>query len=110
MQALSDSGQYAHIKTGLVPRSTSGAESSCTRSRRRSKTSGTGSTNLDWRSFLHNHGLNAVVLGPEFGRQVQAMFERDLAESNPITLQTWQQRGLDLRVKELFAQAWEYWL
>jgi len=22
-----------------------------------------GSTNLDWRSFLHNHELNAVVLG-----------------------------------------------
>jgi cardiolipin synthase A/B len=69
-----------------------------------------GSTNLDWRSFLHNHELNAVVLGPEFGRQVQAMFDRDLAESNAITLDNWQQRGLDLRVKELFAQAWEYWL
>jgi hypothetical protein len=26
-----------------------------------------GSTNLDWRSFLHNHELNAVVLGTEFG-------------------------------------------
>ena len=26
-----------------------------------------GSTNLDWRSFLHNHELNAVVLGSEFG-------------------------------------------
>ena len=26
-----------------------------------------GSTNLDWRSFLHNHELNAVVLGAEFG-------------------------------------------
>jgi cardiolipin synthase A/B len=38
------------------------------------------------------------------------MFERDLAESNAITLDNWQQRGLDLRVKELFAQAWEYWL
>lgn len=56
------------------------------------------------------HELNAVVLGPEFGRQVQAMFERDLAESNEITLDNWQQRGLDLRVKELFAQGWEYCL
>jgi cardiolipin synthase A/B len=69
-----------------------------------------GSTNLDWRSFLHNHELNAVVLGPEFGRQVQALFDKDLAESQAITLEAWQQRGLDLRVKELFAQAWEYWL
>jgi cardiolipin synthase A/B len=69
-----------------------------------------GSTNLDWRSFLHNHELNAVVLGAEFGRQVQAMFDKDLAESQAITLEAWQQRGLDLHVKELFAQAWEYWL
>jgi cardiolipin synthase len=69
-----------------------------------------GSTNLDWRSFLHNHELNAVVLGVEFGKQLQAMFDRDLAASEAITLQTWQQRGLDLRAKELFARAWEYWL
>ena len=69
-----------------------------------------GSTNLDWRSFLHNHELNAVVLGAEFGRQVQAMFDRDLAASEAITLEAWQRRGLDLRVKELFARAWEYWL
>jgi cardiolipin synthase len=69
-----------------------------------------GSTNLDWRIFLHNHELNAVVLGTEFGNQVQAMFAKDLAESDAITLERWQQRSLDLRVKELFARAWEYWL
>jgi cardiolipin synthase A/B len=69
-----------------------------------------GSTNLDWRSFLHNHELNAVVLGAEFGRQVQAMFDKDLAASDAITLDAWQRRSLDLRVKELFARAWEYWL
>ncbi len=69
-----------------------------------------GSTNLDWRSFLHNHELNAVVLGADFGRQVQAMFERDLAASDAITLVTWQQRQIDVRVKEMFARVWEYWL
>ena len=69
-----------------------------------------GSTNLDWRSFLHNHELNAVVLGAEFGRELQTLFDRDLAESDAITLEAWQQRGIDLRIKELFAQAWEYWL
>jgi len=69
-----------------------------------------GSTNLDWRSFLHNHELNAVVLGAEFGRQVQALFDRDLAASDAITLDAWQRRSLDLRVKEMFARAWEYWL
>ncbi len=69
-----------------------------------------GSTNLDWRSFLHNHELNAVVLGTGFGSQVQAMFDKDLAASQAITLHAWQRRGLDLRIKELFARVWEYWL
>lgn len=69
-----------------------------------------GSTNLDWRSFLHNYELNAVVLGPDFGRQVKAMFDKDLAASETITLEKWQRRPLDMRVKEWFARVWEYWL
>ena len=69
-----------------------------------------GSTNLDWRSFLHNYELNAVVLGPDFGKQVQAMFDKDLAASDAITLEAWQRRALDLRLKEWFARVWEYWL
>ncbi|WP_296890431.1 cardiolipin synthase [Thiobacillus sp.] len=69
-----------------------------------------GSTNLDWRSFLHNYELNAVVLGTEFGKQVQTMFARDLAASDAITLEQWRQRPLNLRLKEWFARVWEYWL
>jgi cardiolipin synthase len=69
-----------------------------------------GSTNLDWRSFLHNYELNAVVLGTEFGDQVRAMFDTDLAASDAITLEQWSRRQLDLRVQEWFAQVWAYWL
>ena len=69
-----------------------------------------GSTNLDWRSFLHNHELNAVVLGVGFGRQLQAMFATDLAASEAITLEQWTQRPLHLRLQEWFAGLWEYWL
>lgn len=69
-----------------------------------------GSTNLDWRSFLHNRELNAVVLGPAFGSQVQAMFSNDLAASDEITLAKWRQRPLDRRIKESFARVWKYWL
>ncbi|MEY3295693.1 MAG: hypothetical protein RLZZ451_1741 [Pseudomonadota bacterium] len=72
--------------------------------------SSVGSTNLDWRSFLHNHELNAVVLGTQFGRKVQAMFAADLAASEAITLERWQRRPLLLRLKEWFAGLWEYWL
>jgi len=69
-----------------------------------------GSTNLDWRSFLHNYELNAVVLGAEFGAQVQAMFAKDLAASEPITLEQWLHRPLQLRLMEAVARLWEYWL
>ena len=69
-----------------------------------------GSTNLDWRSFLHNYELNAVVLGAEFGQQVQAMFDKDLAASQAITLAAWQARGPVPRLQEWFASWWEYWL
>jgi len=69
-----------------------------------------GSTNLDWRSFLHNEEVNAVVLGQEFGAQMQAMFEKDLASSHLITLEQWEQRSLSDRLKETAARVWEYWL
>jgi cardiolipin synthase len=69
-----------------------------------------GSTNLDWRSFLHNEELNAVVLGEEFGNQMRAMFEIDLKGSQEITLDAWQQRPLGMRLKETFARIWQYWL
>ncbi len=69
-----------------------------------------GSTNLDWRSFLHNFELNAVVLGAEFGSQLKAMFDRDLAASQPVLLGPWQQRPLDMRAKEWLARLWAYWL
>ena len=69
-----------------------------------------GSTNLNWRSFLHNHELNAVVLGAEFGAQVQKAFDKDLAASDEVTLDQWERRAIDSRAKELFARVWEYWL
>jgi len=69
-----------------------------------------GSTNLDWRSFVHNQELDAVILGPEFGAQMRATFNRDLAAANAVTLEQWQRRPLDQRLKETLGRLWEYWL
>lgn len=69
-----------------------------------------GSTNLDWRSFLYNDEVNAAILGQEFGAQMQAMFDRDLASSNPITLEQWNQRSISMRLKEMVARVWQYGL
>jgi cardiolipin synthase len=69
-----------------------------------------GSTNLDWRSFLHNQEVNAVVLGTEFGERMRAAFESDVEQSDEITLEQWQRRSIGLRAKEAFARLWQYWL
>jgi cardiolipin synthase len=69
-----------------------------------------GSTNLDWRSFLHNQEVNAVVLGTEFGDRMRAAFTRDLAQSGQITLEKWRHRPAGVRVKERLARVWQYWL
>ncbi len=59
-----------------------------------------GSTNLDWRSFLHNNEIDAVILGDEFAGQMQAMSEKDLSQSVPIDLETWKNRPVGDRFKE----------
>lgn len=69
-----------------------------------------GSTNLDWRSFLHNQELTAVVLGPAFGEQMRAQFDKDLAASEQIVLEKWRWRSVGQRAKEAFARVWQYWL
>jgi cardiolipin synthase len=69
-----------------------------------------GSTNLDWRSLRSNDEVNAVILGGHFARQMEAMFEDDLAQSKQVTREAWLRRGVGSRVKELAARLWERWL
>jgi cardiolipin synthase len=69
-----------------------------------------GSTNLDWRSFLHNQEVNAVVLGTEFGDRMRAAFARDVAQSERVTLEKWRKRSIGVRAKERLARLWQYWL
>ena len=69
-----------------------------------------GSTNLDWRSFLHNQEINAIVLGTVFGDKMRASFVDDLAHSKEVTLAKWRHRALNKRTKEVIGRLWEYWL
>ncbi|MGA9993280.1 MAG: phospholipase D-like domain-containing protein [Thiobacillaceae bacterium] len=69
-----------------------------------------GSTNLDWRSFLHNDEVNAVILGHDFARQMEAMFAKDLAASAAIDPQQWKRRSVLLKIQEQLARLFEYWL
>lgn len=63
-----------------------------------------GSANLDWRSFLDNDEINAVVLGRDFAGQMEAMFAADIAASEAIELESWERRPLMLRFKEWMAR------
>lgn len=63
-----------------------------------------GSSNLDWRSALDNDEVNAVVLGREFGDQMQAMFARDLEASRFIDLESWNSRSPLLRIREMLGR------
>jgi cardiolipin synthase len=65
-----------------------------------------GSTNLDWRSFLDNDEINAVILGREFAQQMLAMFARDLEASDAVDLERWERRPLSFRFKEWMARVW----
>jgi cardiolipin synthase len=69
-----------------------------------------GSSNLDWRSFLHNEEVVAIVLGQEFGAQMQSMFEADTEASDLITGESWSHRPLSDHMQEIAAQVWSYWL
>jgi cardiolipin synthase len=66
-----------------------------------------GSTNLDWRSFIDNDEINAVVIGRDFAEHMSIMFADDLAASQAIDLKVWEQRSQTTRFKEWMAQFWE---
>ena len=59
-----------------------------------------GSSNMDWRSWVANNEINAIVLGSDFGKELEAVFQRDVDESRAIDLTLWRQRGLSSRVME----------
>ncbi len=69
-----------------------------------------GSSNLDWRSFMDNDEVNAVILGRDFAAQMASMFALDQAASILITPQAWAERPLQFKLKEWLARVWERWL
>jgi cardiolipin synthase len=69
-----------------------------------------GSTNFDWRSFVHNNEISVCVIGEDFAGQMARMFDTDLADSKEITLAAWKKRGMRERFKEWMWLPIQYWL
>jgi cardiolipin synthase len=60
-----------------------------------------GSTNFDDRSFRLNDEASLNIYDEKFARQQMQIFERDLAQSKPITLEAWRSRPFAEKI-------WEY--
>ncbi len=69
-----------------------------------------GSTNMDLWSFLRDNEVNAIILGSDFAHEMEAMFQRDIADSNQIYLEEWKKRPFAERMKEWLARLLQYWL
>lgn len=69
-----------------------------------------GSSNLDFRSLLHNDEANAVILGAHFGAEMQHMFRQDLLRANAIQLDVWRKRSTRQKAKERAAALAKYWI
>jgi cardiolipin synthase len=69
-----------------------------------------GSANLDWRSFALNYELNAVILGSDFGGQMEALFQKDIEAATQITPEQWSERGAKERFMETVSPLFQRWL
>jgi cardiolipin synthase len=72
--------------------------------------SSVGSTNLDWRSFVHNYEADLIVHDTGFARQLERRFELDVAASVPVDRAQWARRPAGEKFKEWLARQWEYLL
>lgn len=69
-----------------------------------------GSSNMDWRSLLHNAEANVVIVDRDLGTRMEEIFQRDLAQSEEVTLQQWSERGVFKRTGEWLARKLEFLL
>jgi cardiolipin synthase len=69
-----------------------------------------GSTNFDWRSFVHNNEISVCVIDEPFAEAMNRAFTADLADSREITSAAWKKRGIRERLKELIWLPLQYWL
>ncbi|MES3013603.1 MAG: phospholipase D-like domain-containing protein [Pseudomonadota bacterium] len=69
--------------------------------------SSVGSSNVDWRSLLHNAEADLVVLDEGFARQLEQVFREDRARAHTIEAQRWAQRSHRRRWQESIARQFE---
>ena len=71
---------------------------------------GIGSSNIDWRSLVHNAEANLVVLDEEFAAHLEQVFRADVVPARTIDLATWESRSVWARLRERVARRFEFLL
>jgi cardiolipin synthase len=72
--------------------------------------SSVGSTNLDWRSFVHNYEADLIVHDAAFARELERRFQLDLEAAVQVDPEEFRKRPPGRKLKEWFARQWEYLL
>ena len=72
--------------------------------------SSVGSTNLDWRSFVHNYEADLIIHDAGIARALERRFELDVQAARRIDPEAFRQRPARERIKEWVARQWEYLL
>jgi cardiolipin synthase A/B len=87
-------GQVLHAKTAVVD----GAWATV------------GSSNLDYRSFVHNDEANAIILGSSFGDEMERMFLDDVSQATEILRHDWARRPWTDKLRQRCAALLKYWI
>lgn len=69
--------------------------------------SSVGSSNLDWRSIIGNNEIDVIVLGDDFGQEMEALFRQDLEASVAVEAAAWDKRGFGQRFLETIGRMME---
>ena len=69
-----------------------------------------GSSNFDHRSIVFNDEVDAVVVGSDTAKELERMFDDDLANAHQIDRTEWGDRPLGTRFKDFVARIWQIML
>lgn len=69
-----------------------------------------GSTNLDYRSLVHNDEVNAMILDPDLAGRMEALFRQDVRHARRVTQEDWNGRPFSERAVEWLGLIFAYWL
>lgn len=69
-----------------------------------------GSSNIDFRSFVHNNESNAIIISEAIASQLEEQFLQDQQRAEEIILDRWLKRSSLMRIRERCAKLVEYWI